>query len=244
MLKSRDGNARTEQRSFGVGLHTDQQSLILGEMMTARNKLQDENQKLRDKLQDAEMLIRMLHLKLEEATGEKVKIKKLSASMHANSAAVDNGNLKARVSSALDWKAKRGKPTNKASSRKRDAFRNDAAPGRKTFETTSKSSDTSTTNTPCGANSFSPSTSPRGGPTESGSHGVSSSLSPGFSTGQISPNDSSSKKTEYMSLGTTSSKTRQGITPSPHHQHSVISKLAQVVLNEYSNAEDKTFGFE
>ena len=58
-------------KKFGVSLHTDQQSLIFGELQTARNKLQEENQQLRDKLQDAEMLIRLLQLKLKEQSQNK-----------------------------------------------------------------------------------------------------------------------------------------------------------------------------
>jgi hypothetical protein len=107
--------------SFSVGLHTDQQSLILGEMMTARNKLQQENQMLRDKLQDSEMLVRLLQHKLAEHNIKFDITKECSIQ-------VDD------FFPILTHKANR-KPMEKLKSNpNKNAFRNQVAPGKKTFE--------------------------------------------------------------------------------------------------------------
>lgn len=106
--------------SFSVGLHTDQQSLILGEMMTARNKLQQENQMLRDRLQDSEMMVRLLQYKLSENKIEFDLTKEFGI-------AVDDFPV-------LTHKANR-KPMEKVKSNlNKNAFRNQVAPGKKTFE--------------------------------------------------------------------------------------------------------------
>ena len=106
---------------------THQQTILLREMMCARSKLEEENQHLRDQLQDADMLIHLLHLKLEEATGcenlneateESKKTKKSASSAFPSSTALIMG-----------WRQNKKPPT-----RKRDTFKNAFPPGKRTFE--------------------------------------------------------------------------------------------------------------
>jgi len=112
-------------------LHTHQSQLILQEMMCARSKLQEENQHLRDKLQDSEMLIRLLHLKLEEATGGEgcgggaEAGKNTSKNINVSLAALQSS------SSLLGWRQNR---KSHAPMKKRDAFRNTFPQGKRTFE--------------------------------------------------------------------------------------------------------------
>ena len=128
-MRVKRDSVRNESRKLTQDTH--QQTIILREMMCARSKLEEENQQLRDKLQDAEMLIRLLNLKLEHATGcddseedtEEVKTTKANSS-------------KALPSSAalmLGWRLSK-----KPAIRKRDAFKNSYPPGRRTFVPTPK----------------------------------------------------------------------------------------------------------
>ena len=109
-----------EFEDFKMGLHTDQQSIVLGEIMTSRQKLLDENQQLRDDLQDARMMIQVLKRRLQHQQ---------SASVHSQDStvrAVGKSSFK-----ALEWahhqRAKNRLPTRK------HAFQNTAAPGGKLF---------------------------------------------------------------------------------------------------------------
>jgi len=111
-------------------LHTHQQTLILEEMMCARNKLEEENQLLRDKLQDSEMMIRLLHLKLEEVSSSSTT----SSDASGEGKKINKGNVSIAVppsSSLMGWRQKRRSHT---PSQRRDAFKNTMAPGKRTFE--------------------------------------------------------------------------------------------------------------
>lgn len=50
---------------FKMDLHKQQQSLILNELTTSRQKLEEENRMLRDELAEAKMIIRLLKMKLD-----------------------------------------------------------------------------------------------------------------------------------------------------------------------------------
>lgn len=110
--------------SSQLTLHTDQQSLILADMICARNKLQEENQQLRDKLQDAEMLIRLLHCKLVETTSASPKNKNQSSSVCCS--ASSSATIKS-------WRQMR-KRTPSVMAFKKDVFKNSLIPGKRTFE--------------------------------------------------------------------------------------------------------------
>jgi hypothetical protein len=115
-----------------VGLHTDQQSLILGEMMTARNKLQEENQMLRDQLQDAEMMIRLLKLKLADNN--------IDLDLPNGGGRPESPKRKSKVGPVLRPNGKNMGDSKQKSSKLnqqntgKHAFRNQVAPGKKTFE--------------------------------------------------------------------------------------------------------------
>lgn len=121
-------SVRTEPK---LTLHTRQSQLILQEMMCARSKLQEENQYLRDKLQDAEMLIRLLHSKLEEATGGEGCGGGADGGKKTNKNTSFNPAELPSSSSLMGWRQNR---KSHASLRKRDAFRNTFPQGKRTFE--------------------------------------------------------------------------------------------------------------
>jgi hypothetical protein len=119
-----------------MGLHTDQQSLILSEMSTARTKLEEDNQRLRDELEDARMMIRYLQVKLEYQQKSTIKVKAVGSSDSTVKGGLPGGYWKAmdRAVKAegsprkgLFFNRKKHQPT------KKEAFNNPAAPGRKTF---------------------------------------------------------------------------------------------------------------
>jgi hypothetical protein len=222
-----------------VGLHTDQQSLILGEMMTARNKLQEENQMLRDKLQDAEMMVQLLQLKLSE-NGAGTDIPKISGRP-----TYELPNLKNKIGQVFDRKlnqkiAEKGKL--KSISHK-NAFRNQVAPGKKTFEP--KVSRNTISDSPCKI-AVVVSKSPKKRST------VQRDLSCSPDSRLAAPEER--RGIAYVTTSelmkrpkSTSTKDSNGYAhffgeeqfPGDAQQmRSVIGKLAQVVLNEYSSTED------
>lgn len=222
----------------GVSLHTDQQSLILGEMMTARNRLQEENQVLRDKLQDAEMMIQLLHLKIEDIcpVSRRVVIERRSAH--------DIPILRSRVGQLTSegtahrkFAVEKKKP--KSLSRN-NAFRNKVAPGKKTFTQNGIGSETAGTcsmgalSSPCGkaqserwrACSLDSCISE-----SEESHGSKQPPSPEMSRRDLSsPKPSASKFVPHFGERQFPGDARQ--------VRSIVGKLAQVVLNEYSNCSD------
>lgn len=236
--------------SFSVGLHTDQQSLILGEMMTARNKLQQENQMLRDKLQDSEMMVRLLQYKLNEHKIEFDFTKECGI-------VVDDFPV-------LTQKVNR-KPMEKLKSNlNKNAFRNQVAPGKKTFE--SKAIKLSTA---AGLlTKFNVPAVPRSPKSRSAMlHTMSCSPDSRFaepeetrpatvtdgSKSQPQQHHSKTRRsTVTSSISKNGGKSNKSINNNNHvhcfgeeqfpgdaHQmRSVIGKLAQVVINEYSTTED------
>ena len=112
-----------------MGLHTHQQNLILGDMMTTRKKLEEDNQRLRDELHDARMMIHLLKLKVKE--NEHVITSKASRTVNSQDSTVEAG-VPSRYLKALEW-AHRKSAKKRAPSRK-DTFKNPAAQrGQKTF---------------------------------------------------------------------------------------------------------------
>jgi hypothetical protein len=236
--------------SFSVGLHTDQQSLILGEMMTARNKLQQENQILRDKLQDSEMMVRLLQHKLTEH--------KIDFNLSKECGIMSDDFP------ILTQKANR-KPMEKVkSNQNKNAFRNQVAPGKKTFE--SKAIKLSTA---AGLiTKFNITTLPQS--PKSRSHVLHTmSCSPdsrfaepeetrlttatnGSKSQQQQPQSKSRRNSVVSSMSKKVMKSHKSINNNNHlhcfgeeqfpgdaHQmRSVIGKLAQVVINEYSTTDD------
>jgi hypothetical protein len=120
--------------NFGLSLHTDQQNLILGEMINARNRLQEENQELRDSLQDAEMVIRLLNMKLEKERAANIE-KREKDSREKDKNDFSNSPLRSRN---FDWRSKR--VIGKAKAYNKKAFLNVVAPGQRTFEPPSATS--------------------------------------------------------------------------------------------------------
>lgn len=128
---------------FRMGLHTDQQSLILSEMSTARKKLSEDNQRLRDDLDDARMVIRLLQVKLRHAESEKNSTIKVKAVRSSDSTV--KGGVPAGYHKALDKAVSKNMPSmrkNRFFSRNRsnqptrkEAFKNPSKPGGKTFGT-------------------------------------------------------------------------------------------------------------
>lgn len=132
IMKSRcDVNIATSSMSpagYGLSLHTDQQNLILGEMINTRNRLQEENQELRDSLQDAEMVIRLLHMKLEKERAAN-RQKKEKPSKEKDRKDCSESPLRTKN---FDWRSKR--VIGKAKAYNKQAFLNVVAPGKRTFE--------------------------------------------------------------------------------------------------------------
>ena len=132
MMKNRSGASRNSAPTKNkLTLHTDQQSLILAEMMCARNKLQEENQQLRDRLQDAEMLIQLLHLKLEETSGKQ----RSGTTASAPPSPTSPSNLPSAASMKM-WRQKR--KSQLPAFKQRDAFKNTFARAMRTFEPKSR----------------------------------------------------------------------------------------------------------
>jgi hypothetical protein len=232
--------------TFSVGLHTDQQSLILGEMMTARTKLQEENQILRDKLQDSEMMVRILLLKLAEHD-IKFDVTKAFGVPMDDRAVPDNSTCLPRK--ALE-KAKT-KTTN------RNAFRNQFAPGKKTFESNAIkiSATPGVPQSPTGRSDkvHTMSCSPDSRCAEPEEKRVAVSRSRSQNNQNIRNNAVSavgSREIKKSSSNGISSNTKSGSIRYKHsfgveqfpgdaqQLRSVIGKLAQVVINEYSITED------
>lgn len=187
-----------KSKKYGVSLHTDQQSLIFGELQTARNKLQEENQQLRDKLQDAEMLIRLLQLKLNEQSQSQKHHRSYSQSAKS----------KTRVEKVLDWKMKRlyERRKSNATTRKKNAFKNKVPPGKRTFESSKGTSEMATAHNNA-VNCRGRSELLQGSATSENTDDA---------VEQVLERDDTSKP-----------------------MNTVIGKLAQVVINEYSTAEDQ-----
>lgn len=124
-----------------LSLHTDQQSLILGDLLTHRNRLREENQELRDRLQDADMVIRLLSMKLDQRKrASKNSSTPTNGSSTSSTSAADDfliteANIM-RMSNAPAkkvWSPLETKRTNGTQRRmqKKESFRNSAAPGKK-----------------------------------------------------------------------------------------------------------------
>jgi hypothetical protein len=118
---------------FRMTLHTDQQSIIFGEMIAARKNLEEENTRLRDELQDAQMMVHLLKLKMQENK----KYSEHHSAMGSQDSTVElSGHASAipgRYIKALEWAHKR-RSKKRQTSRDKGAFKNPAAPGKKTFK--------------------------------------------------------------------------------------------------------------
>jgi hypothetical protein len=288
--------------SVALSLHTDQQSLILGEMMTARNKLQEENQLLRDKLQDAQMLIQLLQHKLKEQAalhyqqlaGHK-QIAKKGLLLHGKPHLALHQSLKGAAVKSVT--AASLSPQSAAAHAMRgaklvtgkNAFRNETAPGKRTFSI-------ATTDTTTTASGYSSATS------SAASSSLKRDLFPSKGTVVVStramgggspdsrhaePSEPSrtptksqrfAQKSDCTSGGTTNARRRATVSPPPRsrtlivkqssslvakqpsatssslfseeqfpgsaqQRRSVIGKLAQVVINEYSQSDDNELIF-
>lgn len=106
---------------------------IPSHFLAARNKLQEENQSLRDKLYDAEMMIRYLQLKLQEY-GDK-DVEHLTKNAKKMNKETRRKALQAKVEEALQWEPKGNlkSKTKRKIKRRQQTFVNDVAPGKKTF---------------------------------------------------------------------------------------------------------------
>jgi hypothetical protein len=125
---------------FRMGLHTDQQSLILSEMTTARRKLDEDNQRLRDELEDARMMIRWLKVKLEHQQKSSIKVKAVGAGDSTVKGGLPGGYWKALDRAVKPGITRRGLffGKNKHQPTKKEAFSNPSRPGRKTFDSGNK----------------------------------------------------------------------------------------------------------
>lgn len=231
--------------SFSVGLHTDQQSLILGEMMTARNKLQQENQMLRDKLQDSEMMVRILQYKLSEHNIEFDLTKECGSMMDDFPVLTHKANRKPMEKLKLN--------------QNKNAFRNQVAPGKKTFESRAIKLSTA-----AGLiTKFNVATVPQSPKSRSAVlHTLSCSPDSRFAEpeetrptngSKSQPHPTKSRRSSVVSsISKKVGKSNKSINNKNHvhcfgeeqfpgdaHQmRSVIGKLAQVVINEYSTTDD------
>lgn len=111
------GGRRIKQKSE-MGLHTQQQSLIFGELMSTRKKLEEENQQLRQELDDAQIMIRLLRLKL---------------SAQKKGGSLTSEDTTAKASSRFFGGSNSDIPKERKSRSRKDSFKNHLAPGRKTF---------------------------------------------------------------------------------------------------------------
>ena len=99
------GRKKTETRypvvrldEFDMAVHTDQQSLILDELIGSRKKMEQENQLLRERLEDAHMMIRLLKIKVEQLE----KSKKLKGGSVTSGDTTVKGGQPGRYWKALD----------------------------------------------------------------------------------------------------------------------------------------------
>jgi hypothetical protein len=115
--------------NVSVGLHTQQQSLILNEMSASRKKLEEENQKLREDLEEARHCIQILKLKLHES-----KMTVTTSSVNSKDSTV-KGGLPSRHWHALDATTQHKKSATIFGrwAAQKNAFRNPTQPGKKTF---------------------------------------------------------------------------------------------------------------
>lgn len=111
-----------------LSLHTDEQSLILGDLINVRNRLEEDNSELREKLYEAELTINLLKYKLAKA---KRAIK-----------AGSNGKIENLSSTDDDHPTRFWSPIEKATQkfkrftsrpRKKDSFTNTIVPGSKIY---------------------------------------------------------------------------------------------------------------
>jgi hypothetical protein len=218
----RQSSKNVDPSTFGMTLHTDQQSLILGEMITARDKLQEENQLLRDRLQDADMVIQLLHMKLEKAKAKNKAASKrqIKTSFMQDPTTPRKSELSTRARIVRDWIPKTNSKTGKSkfkSSSNKDAFRNKVAPGKKTFVAPKHIFESTTS----------------------------------AATAKVDPKDSRAERLSSASpvrrrieasKGRKSQKVwtreEEKVDEGATHQ-SVIGKLAQVVINEYEHSSDE-----
>lgn len=113
---------------FNMGLHQDQQTLILSEMMTARRKLEEENQQLRDELYDSRMMIRLLKHQVEQQKKES----KGTATVRSNDSTVKAGQP-ASYFRALEWKLYKNQEARRKKQSRKNIWKSIIAPGKKTF---------------------------------------------------------------------------------------------------------------
>lgn len=203
--------------------------------MTARNKLQEENQMLRDQLQDSEMMIRLLKMKLAENN--------IDLNLPKGLERPESPKRRSKVSAVLRPMGKNHGDINPKSSQPnlqnngKNAFRNQVAPGKKTFEpkgrkTTSALSKTvvSVLQSPKKLRSkFDVSCSPDSRRAE-----PEGERQPNYVPTTSSLLSSRKKNPAYVHpfFG------EEQFPGDAQQMRSVIGKLAQVVLNEYSTTED------
>ena len=221
-LHAKRQSAKNVNPGFGMTLHTDQQSLILGDLITARDKLQEENQLLRDRLQDADMVIRLLHMKLEKAKA-KNKSKKQTKSSSQDS--TPQSDLPARSPrAAIDWISNTKHRKGKFKSPKKDAFKNKVAPGKKTF--------------------VAPKNIFEGTPAKLAAPARSSSVPRLSRSGRQTNASPARRRVEALEWqkalikSETAKEEEEKIDEGGTHE-SIIGKLAQVVINEYGHSSDE-----
>lgn len=206
--------------------------------MTARNKLQEENQMLRDQLQDAEMMIRLLKLKLAENN--------VDLDLPKGGGRPESPKRKSKVGSVLRPTGKNnGESKNKSSMsnhQNKHAFRNQVAPGKKTFEPKGRKTTSSLSKSVVSVLQ-SPKT-------------FRSKLDVSCSPDSRRAEPEGEQRPNYVPTTSSLLSSRKSNPAYVHpffgeeqfpgdaqQMRSVIGKLAQVVLNEYSTTEDEEENF-
>jgi hypothetical protein len=116
-----------------LSLHMDQQSLILGDLINVRNRLEEDNSELREKLYEAELTIQLLTFKLSKAK----KAIKERAKASAFDARFNDDDQSSKYWNPIEKAANKWKKLK--SRRKKDSFINTIVPGKKTFQVTPSS---------------------------------------------------------------------------------------------------------
>lgn len=214
--------------------------------MTARNKLHEENQMLRDKLQDAEMFILLLQQKLKESTGSTLLLTEVRESPEKRAAlrfCRHHGDIEAtRGMLSMKFLGK-------------NSYKNAVAPGKKTFTVSTENSSSLGTHRPIS----------RLGHRQELLQGQHVSVLNAQNVGAPSFVEISKSKTRKSKRGMPALHNHrevatadvatvfQSCAPSfgegqfpgnSEQRRSIIGKLAQVVINEYSDSiESNDSGF-
>jgi hypothetical protein len=202
-------------------------------LLSARNKLQEENQALRDTLYDAEMMIRYLQLKLLEYGDKEVE----SLTKHAKRAGreVRRREVQIKVEQALKWKPKVATKTQASRftlKQRRQSFVNDVAPGKKTFIPSAAATKVASIDLAVASSlvGMKPTNVPRKFERKLQADKIQSPLA--LRTAQ-------EEKHDETDVGMYEEDKR--IKKDNDQMVSVMGKMAEAVITEYSNAEDHMF---